>query len=159
MSGTATRVHKVLLGTAAVAALAAAATAAGMPAASGEAKPIAQIRASTAELHNLAAATSAGYVDLQLCVDMMGEHYGKPSSFSDGVLDANDPEALVYEHRNDGLALVGVEYVSTGPGTVPGVGDLHYNPAVDLWVLHAWVWKHNPDGMFADMNPTVGDCP
>jgi hypothetical protein len=153
-----TRMHKLLL-TGVAAAAVVAATVTGISAASGEAKQIAQIRASTAKYHNLAAATSAGYDDLHLCVDMMGEHYGKPTSFGDGVLDANDPEALVYEHTGDGLALVAVEYVSTEPGTVPGVGDLHYNPAVDLWVLHAWVWKHNPGGMFDDMNPTVGDCP
>jgi len=22
-----------------------------------------------------------------------------------------------------------------------------------------WIWRHNPDGMFADMNPRIGDCP
>jgi hypothetical protein len=36
---------------------------------------------------------------------------------------------------------------------------LHYNPAVDLWVLHAWIWSPNPDDMFADMNPSMGNCP
>jgi hypothetical protein len=152
------RMRKLLLTGVAVAAVVAA-TAGGISAASGEANQIAQIRSSTAEYHNLAAATSAGYADLHLCVNMMGEHYGKVPSFGDGVLDANDPEALVYEHTNNGLVLVAVEYVSTTPGTVPGVGALHYNAAVDLWVLHAWVWKHNPGGMFDDMNPTVGDCP
>lgn len=153
-----TRLRKVLLTGVAVAAVAAA-TAAGMSAASGEPNQIAQIRSSTAKYHNLAAATSSGYADLHLCVDMMGEHYGKVSSFGDGVLDANDPEALVYEHTDNGLALVAVEYVSTTPGAVPGVGELHFNAAVNLWVLHAWVWKHNPGDMFDDMNPTVGDCP
>jgi hypothetical protein len=153
-----TRRRRVLL-TGVAAAAVAVATAAGMSGASGEANQIAQIRSSTAKYHNLAAATSAGYDDLQLCIDMMGEHYGKVASFSDGVLDATDPEVLVYEHTDDGLALVAVEYVSTAAGTVPGVGDLHYNAAVDLWVLHAWVWKHNPGGMYDDMNPTVGDCP
>ena len=158
MRAKATRLHKLLATGVAVTA-AVAATAAGMSAASGEANQIAQIRSSTAKYHNLAAATGAGYGDLHLCVDMMGEHYGKPLSFGDGVLDASDPEALVYERRKNGsLALVAVEYVSTAPGTVPGVGDLHYNAAVDLWVLHAWVWKHNPGGMFAGMNPTVGHC-
>jgi hypothetical protein len=131
----------------------------GVAAASGEADQVAQIRSATAKYHHLAAATTTGYEDLHLCVDMMGEHYGKVASFGDGVLDANDPEALVYEHTRNGLVLVAVEYVSTGPGTVPGVGDLHYNPAVNLWVLHAWVWKHNPGDMFDDMNPRVGDCP
>jgi hypothetical protein len=37
--------------------------------------------------------------------------------------------------------------------------DLHFNPSVGQWVLHAWVWSPNPDGMFADMNPRIGACP
>ena len=28
-------------------------------------------------------------------------------------------------------------------------------PAVGFWLQHAWVWKHNPAGMFADWNPEV----
>jgi hypothetical protein len=158
MSAQTTRVRKLVLSSVAAAAVVAVSVV-GVAAASGEANQIAQVRSATAKYHNLAAATTAGYEDLHLCVDMMGEHYGKVSSFGDGVLDANDPEALVYEHRRNGLALVAVEYVSTGPGTVPGVGDLHYNPVVNLWVLHAWVWKHNPGDMFDDINPRVGDCP
>jgi len=150
---------RLVLAAVVVATAAVAATVVGVSAASGEADSLAQVRAATAQFHRLDVATHAGYQDLHLCVDMMGEHFGKPASFSDGVLNASDPEALVYEHTKDGLALVAVEYVSTGPGTVPGLGDLHYNPAVNLWVLHAWVWKHNPGDMFDDMNPTVGDCP
>lgn len=23
------------------------------------------------------------------------------------------------------------------------------------WLLHVWVWKHNPNGMFEDWNPNV----
>lgn len=158
MSAQTTRVRQLVLGGVAAAAVVAVSVV-GVAAAPGQANQIAQIRSATATYHNLAAATTAGYEDLHLCVNMMGEHYGKVSSFGDGVLDASDPEVLVYEHTRNGLRLVAVEYVSTGPGTVPGVGDLHYNPAVNLWVLHAWVWKHNPGDMFDDMNPRVGDCP
>ena len=158
MNAQSTRARRSLLAVVATAA-AVVATAAGMSAAAGDPNQIAEIRAATVRYHDPAEATSDGYVDLDLCVDMMGEHYGKPSSFADGMLNANDPEALVYERKKDGrLALVAVEYVSTAAGTVPGLGDLHYNASVDLWVLHAWVWKNNPDGMFADMNHKVGDC-
>jgi len=31
-------------------------------------------------------------------------------------------------------------------------------PAVGFYIHHAWVWKHNPAGMFADWNPEV-TCP
>lgn len=33
--------------------------------------------------------------------------------------------------------------------------EFHPVPAAGIWGLHAWVWKHNPDGMFADWNPEV----
>ena len=28
-------------------------------------------------------------------------------------------------------------------------------PAVGFYILHAWVWGHNPAGMFVDWNPEV----
>ena len=29
------------------------------------------------------------------------------------------------------------------------------NDTFQLWGLHAWVWKENPSGMFANWNPNV----
>jgi hypothetical protein len=37
--------------------------------------------------------------------------------------------------------------------------DFHHNNALSLWALHAWIWRHNPLGMFADYNPRVALCP
>jgi hypothetical protein len=31
-------------------------------------------------------------------------------------------------------------------------------PAVGFYLTHAWIWKRNPSGMFADWNPLV-TCP
>lgn len=31
-------------------------------------------------------------------------------------------------------------------------------PGPAVWLAHAWVWAHNPSGMFADLNPE-GSCP
>ena len=118
---------------------------------------LAQVRDATARYHDVAAAEADGYVDLGLCFDQMGEHWGKPSQI-DGSVTATAPEALVYAHVGDRLRLVAVEYVATGPGTVLGM-PLHFNPAVNLWVLHAWIWMHNPGDMHDDTNPLVGDCP
>jgi hypothetical protein len=64
---------------------------------------------------------------------------------------------MVYEHTAGGLRLVAVEWVSTTPGSVHGV-ELHLNPTLGVYVLHAWIWRHNPDGLLADFNPRVGDC-
>jgi hypothetical protein len=88
----------------------------------------------------------------------MGEHYADPATFSDGVVDPLRPEALVYEHVGTRLRLVAVEWVSTTPATMAGI-PLHLNESLGVYVLHAWIWKHNPDGMLADFNPAVGDCP
>jgi hypothetical protein len=120
---------------------------------------LAGLRQATARFHDLDATLASGRVDLHLCVDHMGQHFADPETFSDGVLDPVDPEAMVYSDDGAGhLRLVAVEWVSTAPGTVMDI-PLHFNPAVDLWVLHAWVWSPNPDGMNADMNPRIGNCP
>src|SRR5258708_3866564 len=37
--------------------------------------------------------------------------------------------------------------------------DFHHNDALGLWYLHAWIWRQNPLGMFADYNPKVALCP
>jgi hypothetical protein len=112
----------------------------------------------TARYHRVDAALASGRVDLDLCFDRMGEHYANPATFGDGVLDPLRPEALVYEHVGGRLRLVAVEWVSTTPGEVLGI-PLHLNENLGVWVLHAWIWKHNPDGLLADFNPRVGSCP
>jgi hypothetical protein len=157
---------RAMLGAAAVAAAAAAVIASTTMAANGDA--LAPVRSGTARYHDLSTAEADGFSDLGLCFDQMGEHWVDtdsldgdrvPDVFEDGVLDASHPEALVYAHDGERLRLVAVEWVSTAEGTVPGVGDLHFNAALGVHVLHAWVWLDNPDGVFADMNPRVGDCP
>ena len=60
--------------------------------------------------------------------------------------------------------MVAVEYiVPNSPDVVepPMLFDRHFhlNTDLDVWVLHAWVWKANPTGMFMDFNPRVGACP
>lgn len=94
----------------------------------------------------------------------MGVHYVN-AGLLDDALDASQPEALVYEVTPDGLELAGVEYVVPGdawtaeaPPSVLG-RDLHFNEALGLWALHAWVWKDNPAGMFASYNAKVRLCP
>ena len=117
-----------------------------------------ELRRATAQFHDVERAIASGRNDLGLCFDQMGEHYADPSTFGDGVLDPRAPEALVYAHVGDRLRLVAVEWVSTTPGEVLGV-PLHLNENLGVWVLHAWVWSHNPDGDLADFNERVGDCP
>jgi hypothetical protein len=82
----------------------------------------------------------------------------------DGTLEASEPEALLYERRNDGtLKLTGVEYIVAGDARPSLYGQQfqptnlgrYGNPGANVWTLHAWVWKPNPGGMFEQWNDRV----
>lgn len=80
----------------------------------------------------------------------------------DGVLDITEPEVLLYEpQRNGKMRLVAVEQVipfeewtEESPPDFFG-HEFHPEPAFGLFGIHIWVWRHNPDGMFARVNPRV----
>ena len=137
------------------------------------------VRQATAAYHSLPNALDAGFVPFAVdggstptCFDSasggMGVHYVRNV---DDVTDATDPEALVYEISENGeLELVGVEYVvpqefvEDQSGAVMALPSLHgrqfhKHSSLPLYVLHAWIWEENPEGMFADFNTAVGPCP
>jgi hypothetical protein len=125
---------------------------------------LARLRNVTAKYHDVDKALAAGRVDLSVCVDHMGQHFGRielPANPPfDGHVDPLDPEALVYADDGTGhLKLVAVEWIATQEQHVFGAHDLHFNSDFQLWILHAWIWSPNPDGMLADMNPDIGVCP
>ena len=135
-------------------------------------------KSSTAAFHDLDQAKAAGYTvrvfDLagidciaQPGQGAMGIHMLKPALL-DSTIDADHPELLVYERRNDGsMKLVALEYLifqsmSNGRPSLFGKqfdeikADNRYGiPA--SWALHAWIWKPNPSGMLYAWNPRV-DC-
>ena len=37
--------------------------------------------------------------------------------------------------------------------------QFHKHSSLPLYILHAWIWEENPEGMFADFNTAVGPCP
>lgn len=140
---------------------------------------LAEVRRATARFHRIDAAVSAGY---QLgyrgvvtgCIahptdGAMGYHYFNWDLFDDPEVDPLRPEGLVYAPGPNGqLRLVAVEWVvpkatwedagNTGAPAVLGM-DMHIlNPALNWYIHHAWVWLHNPSGMFEDWNPRVV-CP
>lgn len=137
-------------------------------AARSEQASLAEVRAATARFHDVDAAFAEGRVFLD-CFELegvggMGQHVVDVSAL-DGAVDPLRPEALVYEVREDRLALVAVEYVipqvawtATEPPSLFGQG-FHRNDALGIWALHAWIWRPNPLGMFVDFNPAVGACP
>lgn len=100
----------------------------------------------------------------------MGIHYVR--NVGDGEVDALNPEAMVYEiTRNGLLRLVAVEYVvvrdvwdenNAAPPTLFGqtfTEKTFDEISLTVYKLHVWIWKWNPNGMFADFNPRVGPCP
>lgn len=96
----------------------------------------------------------------------MGVHWLN-ESLLDAEVAAGEPEALVYELDADGevAGLVGHEYLvpfeawtSDEPPTLFGL-DFHEHPVLPFWILHAYLWKDNPLGMFNDWNPKVRMCP
>lgn len=130
-----------------------------------------ELRQATAAFHSLDAAGAAGWdtaitgciAHPDRAVGGMGVHYANQTLLSDGTVEATTPEVLVYAPKpNGGLQLVAVEYiVFTELNPVPPElfgQTFHLNPNINAWVLHAWVWRHNPSGLFSDFNPKVS-CP
>ena len=130
---------------------------------------VAGVRQATAAYHDLDKAVAANYGRLLPCFDSpgvggMGQHYVDTSRL-DATIEANRPEALVYEVDGNRLQLVAVEYivpwtawVSTTPPQLYG-RSFFSNTTLHLWALHAWLWRPNPTGMFANYNPRVKLCP
>lgn len=128
------------------------------------------VRAATAKYHDVQRAIDDGYTLLDApCFESedggMGIHYtngGPTGSGFDTDVSATEPDSLVYVETKHGLQLVAVEYIAAGVGadSLSVLGQpLHNLAGTPLYILHAWVWKQNPDGMFADFNPKVGPCP
>jgi hypothetical protein len=134
---------------------------------------VAAMRAA-ASYQDVAAAESAGYtssIDTLGCFQNpeqggMGVHYIN-QQLMDAKVDITEPEALVYELNAAGeiTGLVAHEYIvpvdawtSRRPPRLFGM-DFHRHPTLPLWVLHAWLWKDNPAGIFDDWNAAVRLCP
>lgn len=128
-----------------------------------------ELKRTTAAYHNVERAVADGYGAFLDCFESaeggMGQHYVNQELLNDPAVDPLAPEALVYEVGNDGkLNLIAVEWIVPGTGNAletPQVygRDFHYNQTLGVWVLHAWIWKNNPSGMFSDWNPKAGSCP
>jgi hypothetical protein len=148
--------------------------------ASAGAADLSTARAATAGFHQVDAAKAAGYGEFRdaaliACIEtqgvgVMGIHYVNGGLVGDGVVNAATPEALVYQPLPNGkLKLVAVEYIvfysmwagASKPSlfgqefTLIGTPNRYGIPA--FYELHAWVWQHNPSGMFKDWNPS-GSC-
>lgn len=136
---------------------------------------LAKLRAATTQFHSLEKATSAGYglvPGLDHCfvnpgVGAMGYHYIN-TDILDTTVDPLQPEAMVYAPGPNGkLKLAAVEFIVPADAwdasentELPSLygRSFHLNEALGVYVLHAWIWKNNPAGMFEDWNTKVS-CP
>jgi hypothetical protein len=133
------------------------------------------VREATAAFRDPEVAMAAGYVPKPFCVSgpnqgAMGVHFANPALVTDGKLDPQTPETLVYESKDGRLRLVAAEYIvfkadweAQGNKQTPMVlGQLMNFIAApnrfgfpDFYELHVWAWKDNPFGTFVDWNPRV----
>jgi hypothetical protein len=171
-----------------VAAQAAGATAMTWPhpvAAAHHRPPVAIARQATRKFHSLATAEKAGYARFKdingiACIAMppmgaMGVHYVNGNLVGTPAVLLRHPEALVYAPVRGHLRLAALEYIvlkSTWDkahgmnAPRPRLYGHRFNitPAPNryglptFYSLHAWIWKHNPAGMFVMWNPAV-HCP
>ena len=149
-------------------------------AAGGGQSSLADLREATAKYHDIEVA-KANHLEVELaqtaaygggtCIangdtGAMGIHLLLQDRL-DGTLVPTEPEVLLYERRNDGTyKLTGVEYVVATESQPELYGQRfdytnlgrYGNPDANVWTLHAWVWKPNPDpvrGLFAPWNTRV----
>jgi hypothetical protein len=119
-----------------------------------------QARAATARYRNIENAIKDGYSNINVDVPSMGHHFMN-TSLVDATFDIRHPEILVYNGLDTGNPeLVAVEYAIPLDDPMPegftGSNDVwNGTSGFPFWLVHAWVWKFNPDGAFNWTNPTV----
>lgn len=92
----------------------------------------------------------------------MGYHYADVARLEDPTVRLLEPEALMYEPGPDGeMTFVGIEYIvpieeweGAEPPTLLGE-TFRTNEELGVHILHVWLGKDNPRGLFADWNPEV----
>jgi hypothetical protein len=129
-------------------------------------RELARARNATARYHDFDRADADGYEFLH-CVPGEGLEYVN-WSLVDCNFDIEHPEALHYIPQGNGLRLVGVEYVvpvactATAPEGFTGDDDEWEFMAegLPIWATRAALWLPNPEGMFAEHNPSIPPvCP
>ncbi len=132
------------------------------------------VQSATRKYLNVNNATAAGYGPFLGCVTgpdfgAMGIHYVN-GALLNGELNAETPQALIYEPEGNRLRLVGVEFIvdaatwlnnhdNTPPVLEGQVLQLVAAPnrfnLPTFFELHVWAWRNNPLGAFVDWNARV----
>ena len=144
-----------------------------MPAEGQAQQAIATLRRVTARYHDVDAAIADGFVFFHGCEVRPGEGavgvlYVHFERLMDGVIDPARPDALVYEPaRTEGgkprlvAAELAVPIALWNEAEAPSFlgHELHAEEEFGVYGLHVWIWRNNPEGLFAEVNPhvTCGD--
>lgn len=133
----------------------------------------ATVRSATAKYHRVDIAIADGYLPDTPCMFSTAGargHLYTNRPLIDGVVDASRPELLLYEPTKNGeLRLVGVAFLvvaaawDAANSTLPTLGGQEFmdrrlpptGAPFPNYILFAWVWRHNPDGLHAPFNPQV----
>ena len=132
---------------------------------------VARLRQASVRFRDIQVALDEGFVQGNpVCSPGFGFAFRK-NALVDGVVDPEHPEILLYEpQRNGRMQLVAVELlvlanpwdaIHSGPPTYAGQtfedrrAPGSAGPPFPNYALHAWVWQHNPDGLFTPFNPTI----
>jgi len=144
-------------------------------------KDLAAVRQASTRYHDVNVALGDGFVQTPSCVQEpglggMGIHLINPVRIMDPTINLLEPEILLYLETEDGMKLLGVEYMfPVGPPDAPVPGPAPPAPVLfgrpfdgpmlghepgqpPHYDLHVWVWQANPEGIFAPFNPNVS-CP
>jgi hypothetical protein len=119
-----------------------------------------QARFATAKYRDINNAIHDGYSNINVDVENMGHHFMN-MNLVDGTFDIRKPEILVYNGLETGHPkLVAVEYAipltDPKPEGFTGSADVwNGDSGFPYWLLHAWVWEFNPDGVFNWTNPRI----
>jgi hypothetical protein len=129
------------------------------------------LRTATRPYQSLDSAVAAGY-PRTVADCLVHEHHGAMGyhhvnrAYLSPTLSIDKPQILLYERTPAGAyQLNGVEFIipyrlyprdSVAPIWMGQT--MHREDNLNIWYLHVWAWKNNPDGVFANFNSTVS-CP
>ena len=133
------------------------------------------VRQATQRFQDVHAAEAAGYFLQFGCVSgpdagAMGMHFVNLGLVMDGVLDATQPEIVLYEPLPNGrLRLIGADYLvladawnathSSPPQLMGQLFHLFESPnrfgLPAFYTLHVWAWKESPTGSFVNWHTNV----
>lgn len=131
---------------------------------------IVQLRSATEQFKSLDVAQAAGYNavwGLNHCNPSLGGagYQYVNVGLIDTIVDPLHPEAMIYVPGPNGtLQLGAVEYIvpvaawnATHSAEWPRLMDEQFslNSSLGVYILHIWVWKENPSGIFEFWNPNV----